>query len=38
MIVEVAVLDVRAGQEQPFEEAFAEAQHIITGMPGYLSH
>ncbi|HFQ92543.1 MAG TPA: antibiotic biosynthesis monooxygenase [Anaerolineae bacterium] len=38
MILEVAVLDVRPGQEQTFEAAFAEAQEIIAGMKGYVSH
>jgi heme-degrading monooxygenase HmoA len=38
MILEVAVLDVRAGQSQAFERAFQEAQEIISGMRGYLSH
>jgi len=38
MILEVAILDVRPGQEARFEAAFAEAQAIIASMPGYLSH
>ena len=38
MILEVATLDVRRGQEAEFEAAFAEASSIIAGMPGYLSH
>ncbi|HIP73014.1 MAG TPA: antibiotic biosynthesis monooxygenase [Anaerolineae bacterium] len=38
MILEIAVLDVRPGQEQAFEAAFAQAQEIITGMKGYVSH
>ena len=38
MVLEVAVLDVRAGQEADFESAFGQAQAIISGMPGYLSH
>ena len=38
MILEVAVLDVKAGLEREFEAAFAEAQQIISGMPGYISH
>ncbi len=37
-ILEMAPLDVRPGQEQPFEAAFGEAQKIIASMPGYLSH
>ena len=38
MILEVAILDVRAGATAAFEAAFAEAQTIIAGMPGYLTH
>ena len=38
MILEIATLDVKAGQEPGFEAAFAKAQTIIAGMPGYLSH
>ena len=38
MILEVAILDVRAGQEAAFEAAFRQASSIIAGMPGYLSH
>lgn len=38
MILEVAVLDIRPGQEPAFEAAFAEAQDIIAGMKGYVSH
>ena len=38
MILEVAVLNVRAGETARFEAAFAEAQSIISSMPGHLSH
>ncbi len=38
MILEVAILDVKAGQEHDFETAFAKAQHIISSMDGYVSH
>jgi len=38
MILEVAILDVKSEQEEDFEEAFAEAQLIISGMQGYVSH
>lgn len=38
MILEVAVLDVKQGQSQDFESAFAKAQNIIMSMSGYLSH
>ena len=38
MILEVATLDVRAGQEPEFEIAFRKASAIIASMPGYVSH
>lgn len=38
MILEVAMLSVRAGEGRAFEAAFAEAQGIISAMPGYLGH
>jgi heme-degrading monooxygenase HmoA len=38
MILEVAILDVKPGQERDFESAFATAQDIISSMPGYVSH
>ena len=38
MILEIAQLQVRAGQGGDFETAFAQAQRIISSMPGYLSH
>lgn len=38
MILEVATLDIRPGQEGAFEAAFGEAAAIIAGMPGYVSH
>ena len=38
MILEVATLDVRAGQEEAFEAAFHRALPIIAGMQGYISH
>ena len=37
MIVEHALLPVRAGQERDFEAAFAQARPIIAGMPGFVS-
>ena len=37
MILESAVLNVRPGQERAFEGAFAEAKHIISAMPGFIS-
>ena len=38
MILELALLNVRPGQSAAFEQAFAQAQTIISSMPGYLSH
>lgn len=38
MILEVAVLNVRPGQAEDFEQAFSQAQKIIASMPGYVSH
>jgi heme-degrading monooxygenase HmoA len=38
MVLEVAPLQIRAGQEPAFEAAFARAQGIIASMPGYRSH
>ena len=38
MILEVATLDVRPGQEGAFEAAFRQASTIIAGMTGYRSH
>ena len=38
MILEVAMLDVRPGQEEAFEGAFAEASSIISSMHGYVEH
>ena len=37
-VLEVALLDVRPGQEAAFEDAFRKAQAIIASMPGYRSH
>ena len=36
MITEIAPLVVVPGEEEAFEEAFAEAHQIIASMPGYL--
>ena len=33
MILEVAILDIRAGQSAAFEAAFAKAEKIIASMP-----
>jgi heme-degrading monooxygenase HmoA len=38
MILEIAPLQVRAGQSPAFEDTFRTAQAIISSMPGYLSH
>ena len=38
MILEVAILNVRTGQEAAFEAAFRDAQSIIAAANGYISH
>jgi len=38
LILEVAILDVKPGQESRFETAFEKAQEIISSMNGYVSH
>ncbi|MBO9674247.1 MAG: antibiotic biosynthesis monooxygenase [Sphingobacteriaceae bacterium] len=38
MILEVAMLNVKAGLSADFEKAFIEAQKIISSMEGYISH
>jgi heme-degrading monooxygenase HmoA len=38
MILEVAILHVKAGSSADFEKAFSEAQKIIAAMKGYISH
>ncbi|MFT4926652.1 MAG: heme-degrading monooxygenase HmoA [Phenylobacterium sp.] len=38
MILEVAMLNVKPGQEPAFEVAFEQAQAIISAMSGYVSH
>jgi len=37
MILEVAMLNVRPGDESAFERAFDEAKGIISSMPGFES-
>jgi heme-degrading monooxygenase HmoA len=37
MILESAHLDIKPGQENAFEAAFAEAKIIIASMPGFVS-
>ncbi len=38
MVLEVAVLNIRAGETAEFEAAFKQAARIISSMPGYVSH
>ena len=38
MILEIALLDVIPTQTKDFEQAFAQAQKIISQMPGYVTH
>lgn len=38
MVLEVAILDVKPGQEEEFETTFAQASNIISSIPGYISH
>ena len=38
MTLEVAILDVKPGQETDFENSFGTAQQIISSISGYLSH
>jgi len=38
MILEVATLQVKPGEQQAFERAFSKAQAIIASMSGYVSH
>ena len=38
MILEVAILDVKADATAAFEQDFARAERIISSTPGYVSH
>lgn len=38
MILEIAILNVRAGQENEFEVAFRQASPLIASMKGYRRH
>ena len=38
MILEVAILDIKADLSGEFEAAFTAASKIIARMPGYISH
>lgn len=37
-VLEVAILNIKAGQSKEFEAAFESAQVIIASMQGYISH
>ena len=38
MILEVAILNIKPGQNEAFEADFAQAQAIISSIDGYVSH
>lgn len=38
MILEVAILNVKQGLSEEFEQAFKKAKVIISSMKGYISH
>lgn len=38
MVLEVAVLDVRAGEGTRYEAAFAQAEQFLAASPGYQRH
>ncbi len=38
MILEAAMLNVKNGMEEDFEEAFKQASKIISSMDGYITH
>lgn len=38
MILEAALLSIRAGEESAFEKALEKASAVIVTSPGYLSH
>lgn len=38
MILELAILNLKRGEEERFERAFANAETIITSMKGYIGH
>lgn len=37
-ILEVAILQVKAGMNEQFEQSFKQASRIISGMSGYIGH
>ena len=38
MILEVAILNIKEGQSEAFENTFSRAEKIISSMKGYLNH
>ncbi|QCJ41419.1 antibiotic biosynthesis monooxygenase [Bacillus sp. S3] len=38
MILEAAMLQVKQGMEEEYEDAFRQASKIISSMKGYISH
>lgn len=38
MILEAAILQIKQGMEEEYEEAFRQASDIIASMKGYISH
>jgi heme-degrading monooxygenase HmoA len=38
MVLEVAILHVKTGEEQQFESAFSKAKEIISAAKGYIEH
>ncbi len=38
MVREAAMLHIKEGLEQEFEDAFRQAAPIISGMKGYITH
>jgi heme-degrading monooxygenase HmoA len=38
MVLEVAILDVKTGQNAEFVAAFQQAAPLIASIPGYVSH
>ncbi len=38
MILEVAILNIKKGLSEEFEDAFKKAASIISSMKGYISH
>lgn len=38
MVLEVAILNVKSGEEKDFESAFFKAKEIISASKGYIDH